>query len=108
MPHNTAENKQNPADFRATGCIETRFHGPTNYKGARISARRAETRPGDKTVFLSWDYSVSSLENHAAAALAFIACENIPYSLHTTVYGNDRSYFFGFDSYIGRAEGGAK
>lgn len=90
--------KQTPADFSTTGCLETRFHGPTNFKGARVSVRRAERRPGDKTIYVPWNYSLSSLENHAAAALAYIERAEIPYTLHKMVYGNDRSYFFGFDA----------
>lgn len=49
--------------------IVTKFHGPTNHKPGRVSAR-AE---GHKAVFVSWDHSLSSYENHLRAAGAF--CE---------------------------------
>jgi hypothetical protein len=45
--------------------ITTKFLGPTNHRGARIKAR---AHVGSVTV--GWDYSLSSCENHTAAALA--------------------------------------
>lgn len=45
--------------------IITKFHGPTDSRGARVTARAAA---GRKTV--SWDYALNSQQNHAAAAQA--------------------------------------
>jgi len=45
--------------------IVTRYHGPTNYKGSRVSARADAGR-----IILPWDYALNVDENHAAAAHA--------------------------------------
>lgn len=45
--------------------IVTKYHGPTNYKGSRISARANAGR-----IFRQWDYELSVEENHAQAAQA--------------------------------------
>ena len=91
---------QNLNEFTARGCIETRYHGPTNYKPSRVSARRAEKRPGDRTIYLSWDHALNSLANHARAAMEFCAREEIPYTLHPMVASNDKSYLFILDQRI--------
>lgn len=46
--------------------IETRYHGPTNTRGARISASAQAGR-----IYVSYDHALGIDENHAAAALAF-------------------------------------
>ena len=43
--------------------IITKYHGPTNTKGSRVSARCDAGR-----VTIPWDDALSSDENHAAAA----------------------------------------
>jgi hypothetical protein len=45
--------------------IVTRYHGPTNHKGARVSARAEAGR-----VVLPWDYALNTDDNHKAAAQA--------------------------------------
>jgi len=45
--------------------IVTKFHGPTNHRGARVKAAAAA---GSVTV--SWDYALGIEENHRAAAKA--------------------------------------
>ena len=45
--------------------IATKFHGPTNYRGARV---KASADAGSVTV--SWDYSLNIADNHRAAAIA--------------------------------------
>jgi hypothetical protein len=45
--------------------IVTKYHGPTNYKGSRISARADAGR-----VVLSYDHALNADENHAKAAQA--------------------------------------
>lgn len=43
--------------------IRTRFKGPTNSRGARIIADCDARR-----ITVSWDYSLSTIENHREAA----------------------------------------
>lgn len=43
--------------------IQTKYLGPTNTKGARISARCDAKR-----IVLPWDYSLDAHKNHARAA----------------------------------------
>lgn len=45
--------------------VMTRYHGPTNTRGSRISAR---TAGGDSRVSIPWDYAVGVVENHVTAA----------------------------------------
>ena len=46
--------------------IETKFHGPTNTKGARVSARMHGMA---KRVEIPWDHALSVTTNHQRAAL---------------------------------------
>lgn len=48
--------------------IATKFLGPTNHHGARI---KASAEAGSVTV--PWDHSLSTEQNHVAAAKAFAA-----------------------------------
>ena len=54
--------------------IETRYHGPTNTRGARVSARfiDSSSMPTYLT-FLPWDDALDTVENHDAAARACLA-----------------------------------
>jgi hypothetical protein len=45
--------------------IVTKFHGPTNTKGSRVSARCEAKR-----ILVSWDHRLHSDGNHVAAAKA--------------------------------------
>jgi hypothetical protein len=45
--------------------IVTKYHGPTNHKGSRISARADAGR-----IMMSYDHALGISENHAAAAQA--------------------------------------
>jgi hypothetical protein len=47
--------------------ITTAFNGPTNHRGARVTAR---TAGGDSRTTVGWDYAVGIAENHVAAATA--------------------------------------
>jgi len=49
--------------------IETKYHGPTNYKGSRISATASG---GGGRVMLSYDDALNSEDNHKAAVLALM------------------------------------
>jgi len=48
--------------------ITTKYHGPTNARGSRISARDCD----NNKVFVSYDHSLDSYENHLSAARALI------------------------------------
>jgi hypothetical protein len=45
--------------------IQTKFHGPTNTRGARVSARAYAGH-----VMIQWDYALGTYDNHKAAAVA--------------------------------------
>jgi hypothetical protein len=45
--------------------IETKFFGPTNFKGTRVQAKACAG-----TIYHNWDYALSPCENHEAAAKA--------------------------------------
>lgn len=45
--------------------IITKYHGPTNVRGSRVSAKAWAGR-----VILSWDHALNSQDNHIAAAKA--------------------------------------
>lgn len=49
--------------------IETRYLGPTNYRGSRVRVGWAD-REG-KTLTVAWNDALNVDENHAAAARAF-------------------------------------
>lgn len=48
--------------------ITTKYHGPTNTRGSRISASAEAGR-----IFVPYDHALSLSDNHAAAAAAFAA-----------------------------------
>lgn len=45
--------------------IVTKYHGPTDHNGSRITARADAGR-----ISVSWDYALNDEQNHDAAALA--------------------------------------
>lgn len=54
--------------------IRTRFHGPTNTKGARIVALRpATTFTPEKRLTMPYDYELGDTGSHHAAAVLFLA-----------------------------------
>lgn len=59
--------KKEPNMYQA---IQTKYLGPTNYRGARIKARAA-----GGTITLSFDYALNGPDNHIAAAIAL--CEKL-------------------------------
>lgn len=50
--------------------IRTRYHGPTDFKGARVSAKT----PGGNRVCIPWDHALNNDGNHDAA-LRKLACK---------------------------------
>lgn len=47
--------------------IVTKYHGPTNTRGSRVSAEASAGK-----LFITWDDALDSDKNHEAAAVAFI------------------------------------
>ena len=43
--------------------IRTRFHGPTDTKGSRISAKNRS-----RTIYVGYDHALDLIDNHRAAA----------------------------------------
>jgi hypothetical protein len=50
--------------------VETRYHGPTNFKGSRISVAFVGSRKGRKTYW--YRHALSATENHLAAAVQWM------------------------------------
>jgi hypothetical protein len=56
--------------------IFTKYLGPTNSRGARIKAYRADAGTGQvgaASMTVSYDYALDSYDNHAAAVEALVA-----------------------------------
>tara|TARA_R100000773_G_scaffold41116_2_gene37482 strand:- start:525 stop:815 length:291 start_codon:yes stop_codon:yes gene_type:complete len=53
-------------DIITRSAIRTRYHGATNYTGARISATN-----GVKRIFAPYNYSLNTAENHCVTAQTF-------------------------------------
>ena len=74
-----------------SAAIITKYHGPTNTKGARVSARMA----GARTAWLPYPHELSGLDVHAAAAAALMAREGWPVGCPMAVGGMpDGGYVF--------------
>ena len=75
--------------------IRTKYLGPTDHRGSRISA--VHKRDGEQTwrVTLDWDHRLDGLENAKAAALAL--CKQWPYEqtmvLVACGFDHDHYYF---------------
>lgn len=52
--------------------IVTKYHGPTNFRGSRVSAIDEGYSDIPRRVTVSWDHALSSEENHAAAVRAAV------------------------------------
>ena len=79
----------------ARAAIRTRFHGPTNARGARISAYREGWAdiPAQK-IFLDYEYGMNGDENHANAAQQFLDKFNPGNVLNCRTYCFDGDYFW--------------
>lgn len=51
----------------ARQAITTKYHGPTDHRGSRVTAKCDAGR-----ITVPWDHSLDSTENHAAAVRALI------------------------------------
>jgi len=59
-------------DTRAA--IRTRYIGPTNFRGSRIAVSDGGGFGwGPRRLVVGWDYALNPVENHAAAAEAWLA-----------------------------------
>ena len=59
--------------------IRTRYYGPGNVRGSRVTAWRADQkspRDDSMSVTVQWDYALSSSENHTAAVRAYVEAHN--------------------------------
>lgn len=58
-------------NVKSTGrvAIQTKYLGPTNSRGSRIKAERAD---GGESVTVPYDYALSTSDNHAAAIQALV------------------------------------
>ena len=74
--------------------IRTKYLGPTNYRGSRITAVHKRDSEETQRVTLSWDHSLDGLENAKAAALAL--CQSWPYEQAMTLVacGFDHDYYY--------------
>lgn len=55
--------------FRVT--IRAKYHGPTNYRGTRITVTTDETDKRHR-ITVGWDYSLGILENYQAAISEYL------------------------------------
>lgn len=80
------------AHYRA---IRTRFAGPTNYRGSRVIADAGDSA---SRVTLSWDHSLNSEQNHAAAAIAVVEKMGWNTEYHTPITGGQHgnAYYWVF------------
>jgi hypothetical protein len=73
--------------------IRTRFHGPTNIKGSRYSAK-CEAR----TIYLPTDFELDSQGNHTAAAKALLDLMGWKGSMVGGCFANDHYWVFTTDT----------
>lgn len=86
-----------PEEYELYAGIETRFHGPTNTKSSRISARRCDHRRGERIVWTDWNGCLSSLENYVRAALHFLKDYEIVHPLGLVAISTQRGIVFYLD-----------
>ena len=70
--------------------ITTTFHGPTNSRGSRVSAK---LQSGAK-VTLHWDHALNPFDNHAGAVVALLAKEGLDVRREVHVSDNGNGYIF--------------
>lgn len=60
-------------DYKCQAFIQTKFIGPTNYRGARVKATNVTS---GKSVTIPWEHELDCAENHLNAAKACLrACD---------------------------------
>lgn len=101
-----------PTEFLHFCGIETRYHGPTNNSGSRISARYLEHKSGDPIVWISYGDADSPIENHSLAAKKFADKANAKgaehglraYPLAKFASSTPRGYVFFLDWTVDKSE----
>lgn len=86
------------ADYEMGFGIETRYHGPTNTRGSRVSARFTDDR-GMGPVFIDYDDALDRQAAHEAAAHKLLGrwIADYPYKATGFIHsacGSDRGYIF--------------
>ena len=76
--------------------IRTKYHGPTNTRGSRISAQCEAGR-----IYVPYNYALSAYGNHAAAAVTLLRKLGWPGTYAGGCFGND--YYW--SAVIGYSEG---
>lgn len=59
-----------------TAACETRYHGPTDSRGSRVSAKHFNTL---RKITLPWDGTLDSQPNHARAAAELLGSNDLLY-----------------------------
>lgn len=77
-----------------TVAIQTRYIGPSNYRGARIVAETMDTRHDDKKVrkTFDWNHAANVPTNHRNAALAL--AKSLNWSGQWVMGNTDKGYVF--------------
>lgn len=88
--------------------IRTRYHGPGNVKGSRLSVSD-DAAFGEKPrrITVHWDYALNPTENHAAAAQAWLDKFNPGNKVVEPGLGFDGDYHWTWEEAIFIREGGA-
>ena len=74
--------------------IRTKFLGPTNYRGSRITAVHKRDSEQTQRVTLSWDHSMDGLENAKAAALALLKSWPYRQDMVLVACGFDHDHYY--------------
>ena len=69
--------------------IETRYLGPTNFRGSRCKAS-----DGDNSIIVEWSSDLDSIDNHHAAALKL--CAKLGWKGNLCAGGTKKGYVFVF------------
>lgn len=70
--------------------IVTRYHGPTNSRGSRVSAKL----PSGVKVTLHWDHALNPYDNHAKAVCTLLEREGMETTREAHVSDNGNGYVF--------------
>jgi hypothetical protein len=68
--------------------IVTKYCGPTNFKGSRVSVKNAYTK---KRMMVAWDHALNERENHTQAFRVF--CQRYEIEFETFVALDNTSGF---------------
>jgi len=79
--------------------IRTRYHGPTDTKGGRISACNKDGMRETRRIFVPYDHALDTSANHHAAASAWVAKFIQPRFDRTKCSATMRGHSFDHDTY---------